>query len=353
MIKFNKQIAKAIFFTICLICIFFFQKTNYLSIKSTITIFLESVMPSLFPFILFTNILILSDISKIITRVFKKYGNLIYVGTIGFLCGYPMGAKATYTLYSENKISKKQALFLMSFANNCNPIFVISTIGICVFNNISIGILLLITHYIAALIICIINFTHNDIIHENMQNLNSFKENSPKKLHKSMFEILDLSIKSTFITLGNILAFIIIFNLIFSIIETVLLRLNISRDIIYTISGLFEITNGARLIFLNTSFNINIIISLISFILSFSGFSIIFQVYSCIYKIPVKLWHLVKSKLMQGIISSILTYIILNITKLNINTNITAIKFNPASYFVIIVSLLFLILFPLKKVTRK
>ena len=157
MIKLNTKLLKVFMLFVCLICIFTFQKSNYISIRNTIGIFLDSVMPSLFPFILFTNVLILSGFSKSIIRYFKKYGNLIYVGVIGFLCGYPMGAKATYSLYAENKITKKQATFLMSFANNCNPIFILSTIGICVLNNFHIGLILLISHYIAAIIICIFN----------------------------------------------------------------------------------------------------------------------------------------------------------------------------------------------------
>lgn len=310
-------------------------------------------MPSLFPFILFTNILILCDISKVINKIFKKNGNIIYAGIIGFLCGYPMGAKAAYTLYSQNKISKKTANFLMSFANNCNPIFIISTIGLCVLNNMYIGILLLISHYLAALIICIINFAHNDIIHENTENSNSFKENNDKILHKSMFENIDLSIKSTFVTLGNILGFIIIFNLAFSILETMLIRLNVSKNIIYTLSGLFEVTNGTKLFYLNTNFNFNLSMAIISFMLSFSGFSIIFQIYSCIYKIPIKLWHLIKYKLIQGILSGIITYILLNILINKNNFSFNMITFNATSYFIILVSLLFTFVFTLKKVTRK
>lgn len=353
MINFDKKVLKIIILFICLLCIFCFQKTNYISIKNTITIFLESVMPSLFPFILFTNIIILSDLSKALIKLSKKYGYLIYAGIIGFICGYPMGAKATYSLYVENKITKKQALFLMSFANNCNPIFIISTIGICIFNNIYIGIILLFSHYIAALLICIINFTHNDIIHDNTQISNSFSKNIDKKLHKSMFEIVDLSIKSTFITLGNILAFIIIFNLIFSILETLLIKLNISNNIIYSISGIFEVTNGSRLIYLNTDFDFNIIISLISFMLSFSGFSIIFQIYSCVYKIPIKLWHIVKYKTIQGILSSVITYFILIIININASQNINLLHFNAPSYFLIIASSLFILVCSIKKVTRK
>ena len=353
MIKINTKLLKLFTLITCLFCIFTFQKSNYISIRNTIGIFLDSVMPSLFPFILFTNILILSGISKYITNYFKKYGNLIYVSIIGFFCGYPMGAKATYTLFSEGKITKKQASFLMSFANNCNPIFILSTIGICILDNIYIGLVLLISHYIAAIIICIFNFTHNDIIHEKIENSNIFKKKEDKNLHKSTFEILDLSIKSTFVTLGNILAFIILFNLCFSIIEIILTKLNISKNIIYSLSGLFEITNGTRLIYLNTNFSFQFTIALISFMLSFSGFSIIFQVYSCIYKAKIKLLYIVKNKFIQGIISGFITYFLINFSNIKNIEYTNMIKFNTTSYFIISVSLLFMFVLALKKVTRK
>ena len=163
MITLNKKYIKISIFLVCLVLLFTFQKTNYLSVKNTVEIFLSSVLPSLFPFILFTNIITKSNIINLITGIFKKFNNIMTVIIIGFLCGYPMGAKTTYEYYINNKLTEKQALFLMSFANNCNPIFILSTIGICVFNNISIGIILCISHYLSALIIGTIYFLHNNI----------------------------------------------------------------------------------------------------------------------------------------------------------------------------------------------
>lgn len=351
MIKLNNTFFKIFLLSFCLLTIFAFQKTNYLCIKNTISVFLESVMPSLFPFILFTNILILSDTASLITKFSKKYGYILYAGFIGFLCGYPMGAKATYALYSQGNLSKKQTRFLMSFANNCNPIFIMSTIGLCVLNNITLGLLLLISHYVSAIIICTFNFFYNDIIHENVKNSNSFSKDIDKKLHKSIFEIIDTSIKSTFITLGNILGFILIFNLLFSAIEKILLNFNVSSNIIYIISPLFEVTNGTRLLYLNTDYNFNILIAAISFMLSFSGLSIIFQIYSCIYKSGIKIWHIIKYKFIQGVLSAIITYMLLNICNTNVGRSNILPNFNSASYFLIIASCLFIFSSIIKKVT--
>lgn len=354
MIKINKKTTSVLLLIICLLFLFIFQQTNYTSVKNTVNVFLSSVLPSLFPFILFTNILINSDTISQVTSIFKKYDNIISVVIIGFLCGYPMGAKITNKYYIDGKISKKQAYFLMSFVNNCNPIFILSTIGICVFNNIYIGLILCISHYLSSLIIGFIYFTHNSIIHENDEKSNVFKQNSIKKLHKSFFEIVDDSIKSSFIVLGNILAFILIFNLIFAIIENILLKLNVSPNIIYTLSSLFEVTNGCRVLYLNASLNTNLVISLISFALGFSGLSIIFQIYSCIYKAGIKLGHILKYKLLQGTLSFIITYLILTIKdNAFCSIKIDLLNFNATSYFILFTSLLFIFVYTIKKVTQK
>lgn len=359
MIKFNNKISKLVILIIGLLSLFIFQESNFLTVKNTVNIFFSSVLPSLFPFILFTNIIINCDLISSITNIFKKYSHLISIIIIGFLCGYPMGAKITYKYYIDGKITKKQANFLMSFANNCNPIFILSTIGICIFNNIHVGIILCISHYISALVIGFAYFTHNNIIHEDSQKSNSFKKNGFKNLHKSIFEIIDDSIKSSFVVLGNIFAFIVIFNIIFAAIETILIKLDVSNSLIYSLSALFEVTNGCRLIYLNSNLDFNIIICLISFMLGFSGLSIIFQIYSCIYKANIKVYHIIKYKLIQGIISFAITYIILkfkNIKTTNISLSSSlsnTLEFTSSSYFIIFVSILFVLVFAIKKVTQK
>ncbi len=354
MIKINTNYIKYIILIIFLICLFAFQKTNYICIQTTITLFLNSVMPSLFPFILFTNILIQGDVKNIVTKISKKYGYLLYATLIGFLCGYPSGAKIVQSLYDENAISKKQAKFLMTFCNNANPIFILSTIGICVLDNMSIALLLLICHYLSSIIICIYEFTHMDIIHDNEVKSNSLEKKTSKKLHKSVFEIIDSSIKNTFIVLGTILGYILFFNLLFSMINVVLVKINIPKNIIFILSGIFESTKGINDFYLNSNYSFNITIALISFILSFSGLSIIFQIYSSIIKTGISIIHILKYKIIQGVLSAILTIFSLNICnfsysikKLNIN------QFNANIYYLIIVCLLFILIYAIKKVTRK
>ena len=353
MIKITNKAKKLILLFFMLVFLFAFQKNNYLTVQNTIKVFFSSVVPSLFPFILCTNIIINGNLIDTLTEKFNKYKYLLSATIIGFLCGYPMGAKISYKYYSEDSITKDELKFLMSFINNCNPIFILSTIGLCVFNDISIGLVLCISHYISSIIIAISFYIHNNIIHKNIKKSNKISKNESKKLHKSFFEILDMSIKSSFIVIGNIFAFILIFNLLFSIIEKLLLSLNVSPNTIYTLSGIFEVTNGSRMLYLNATLPFNMLTSIISFLLGFSGFSIIFQIYSCIYTAGIRISHIIKYKFIQGVLSFITTYILLKIIPNFSISSKSILNLNSTSYFIIIVAIIFLITYTIKKVTQK
>lgn len=345
MIKLNKKYLSIIFFIFSFILLFVFQKTNFNVVKDTTTLFVESVFPSLFPFILLTNILIASDV------IYKIPANLSILLT-GFICGYPMGAKLTQEYLDKKIISKEKASFFMSFCNNANPIFITSTIGLSIFGNIKIGIILLLSQYISALIIGISYFLHNNIIHEI--DIKSKKKNKKeiKILHKSSFDIVNSAIISSFKVSINIFSFILIFNMLFKIIEIILIRFNANKEIIYIFSCIFETTGGIKKLYLNSNFNLIYKIAISSFALGFSGISIIFQIYSQIYK-NVSLIPIIKYKLIQGIISFIITFTTLNLSNISLNNSSKITSITPSFSFLITVTLFFLFACLIKKVTQK
>lgn len=333
--KLLKLLKLAIFFvTLCSLLLF--SKTNFNSVKESVNLFFTNIFPSLFPFILFTEVILKTNIIILLTKIFGNFVSKIFKVSkssvssviIGFLCGYPMGAKTVNTLYENGNISKKDANILLSFVNNCNPAFILSTIGIAIFNNITIGIILLISHLISAILIGIIysrkyiNSTSN-IIHKKTPNCNI----PLKKCNNiNLFYVIKTSILNSLVTLGNILGFIIIFNLLSNLIKIILEKINVSDFIITFFSGIFEITNGCNM--LNT-LDINIVFKIcsISFLLGFSGLCILCQIYSVIFEQGFKFLDLLKSKFYHGILSFIITYIILkflypNPESLNVYSNI-------------------------------
>ena len=301
-----KDILKLMLFFIILSILLIFSKDNFKSVTNSVNIFISSIIPSLFPFIFFTEFMLNTDIlnllkdvtGKLLSKIFKVSKTSAPAIITGFLCGFPMGAKTVATLYENNSISKKEASKLLCFVNNCNPVFILSTIGIGILHNLKLGIILCISHYLSSILIGIIFFRNSsiDIIHEKGLKLNSLDKNN-YITDEYIFEITKKCIKNTFSTLLMILGFMIIFNLSFTI------------------------PSGINNIF-NLEFSSSYKILTISFLLGFSGLCIISQIYSTISKYSFSFIKLLFWKLIHGIISVILTYIAIKYTNISIN-NVT------------------------------
>ena len=311
-----------LFLIILLLC---FSNIYVDSISSTLDIFLNSVFPALFPFMLFTEIILQTKIIDGLNNIFKPFLTKLFNMSeycitpiiLGFLCGFPSGTKATNELIKEKNISRREAIILLSLTNNFNPAFIVSTIGVTLFHSMKIGVILFFTHYISAILLGIIisKIYPRDIIHENTKNLNRNFKNPALSLRKVIL--------SPFISLGMILSFMIIFNLIYDYFLYIFNYLNL-----YINPAIFEITRGSKeIIFLNLPLN-NIIV-LESFFLGFSGLCILFQIYTSLEDINVKFSLIVILKLFHGIISSIISIILLkllNISFINTMFSITSFK---------------------------
>ncbi len=317
-----KKILNITCFFIVLLMLIIFSKQNFESSKNSLNLFLNNVFPSLFPFILFTEIIlntnIIESISKIFGKITTKIFKISFQSTspilIGSLCGFPMGAKASSKLYEKGNISKKEFTILTSFTNNCNPIFILSTIGISMYKNIKIGIFLLFCHYLTSIIVGIIISNKNNSSNSIKCEINNLKQKNDSH-NKLSFELLTTSILNTFKTLALILGFIVIFNLISSSFVTLLNKSNFNKNVTIIISSIFEMTNGiSQVSLLDITLKQKLVIS--SFLTSFSGFCIIFQIYSYFYKFDYKLSKLIEYKLLNGIISSIIAYILLSFTNI-------------------------------------
>lgn len=319
-----KNIIKIFLFTVIILILLIFSKDNFENVKNTVQIFIYSIIPSLFPFIFFTEFILNTDIlntvqnttGKYISKIFRVSKNASPAILTGFLCGFPMGAKTVSHLYDTNQISKKESFKLLSYINNCNPAFIISSIGIGIMYNIKLGILLAISHYLASLLMSFIPFKNSslDIIHEKDINLNTFsKKNNIKP--QNIFEIIKVCIKNSFSTLTMIFGFMIIFNLLFSVINNILTIFNVSNNITAIVSGLFEVTIGINNVY-NLPLNINTKLLIISFLTGFSGLCIIFQIYSCICIKDFSIKKLILFKILHGIISCFLSYILLKYTNI-------------------------------------
>lgn len=103
-------------------------------VNTGLTTWYKHMIPSLFPFMVLSGILLRSGVSyqlsamlyPVLGKIFRLSSNCIYVILMGFLCGFPMGASIIADSLSLKKITEREASLLLAFCNNIGPIYFLS-----------------------------------------------------------------------------------------------------------------------------------------------------------------------------------------------------------------------------------
>ena len=187
----------SILFFIFTICLVLFSKQNIVAAKNGLVLWANNVVPSLFPFFIATELLshtnLVNYIGKLFNKIMKPLFNVSGIGayalTLGIISGYPVGAKIVTKFREDNLCSKEEAERLITFTNNSGPLFILGTVGIGLFYDISIGILLLITHLLSALTVGIIFrfWKYKSVINDNCTTISKSYYN--KNSHLAMVGI--------------------------------------------------------------------------------------------------------------------------------------------------------------------
>lgn len=306
-----------------------FSSSNLEAAKAGLILWSSSVLPSLFPFFIATELLYRTNFVNILGKFLTKFmrpifnvpGESAICLILGTLSGYPMGAKLACNLKESQVCSKYEAERLLAFTNNSGPLFVLGTVGASMFYSKEIGFLLLSTHLLAALTVGFLfrNWKKNkdDISKKFLE----YSRKSENITFSNLGEILGESIKSSINLIMTIGGFIVLFSVIISIcnhlnifenLSNIFCYLGIPKDILTPIfSGILEITNGLKLSssLQVKNLSVNIIISAI--ILSLGGISVMLQVYSVIAKHGLSIKPYIYGKCLQAIIAGFYTFIAL------------------------------------------
>ncbi len=109
-----------------------------------------TVIPSLFPFMVISELLVKSGAGEAFGRLFSRVMRWVFgisgagvsAVILGSMCGFPIGARTAVSLYDENLISKSECEHLLTFTNNPSSAFLITAVGVSVFGNRRMGVVL-------------------------------------------------------------------------------------------------------------------------------------------------------------------------------------------------------------------
>ena len=132
--KIYKKIIQLLFFAGMLILLLTFPALTLKYAKTGLHIWYKNMVPALLPMMIITGCMVKLNITASFASVLhpltKKFYHLSKNGTyaliVGFLCGFPMGAKVITDLYLDNKISKNEANTLLPICNNIGPVFMLT-----------------------------------------------------------------------------------------------------------------------------------------------------------------------------------------------------------------------------------
>ncbi|MBW9170839.1 sporulation integral membrane protein YlbJ [Clostridium estertheticum] len=321
-------------------------------------LFFNAIFPSLFPFLVVINIIIGYDgihiysklLGNLICRPLKLPKECNFALLVSVLCGYPLGARYTCDLYEKNIIDLNSCERLLNIASNASPLFILGSVGTAMMFNPKLGYILLLSNILSCIFMGLIIPSKDYAFKIKYRGSNFSKaESSSLNIGIILKNSIEDAIKNTlsiggFIVIFSVITGIIKDNVIFNIVINKLsLIIGASSNFIEGILlGMLEMTNGCYLISSSHS-NLYVKLPVLSFLIAFSGLSIISQVYSYTYKYTVSIKKYITRKFFQGIISSILTiilyYIFLNISSIFTFNNMSLYK-NCDLYLIILIILI-------------
>lgn len=281
-----------------------------------LNIWINNIVPFLFPMSILSNILLqynflyslLERFAFLSKKILKSKFALIPF-FISIICGYPSGALVTNIMTCNKKISANEACYIITFTNNCSLQFISAVVAYSFLGDFNLYIYIAIPHYLGALLLSFLFLNKGSNLSDKIKpksNIVHFNEIFSSSIYKSIISIL---------TVGGVIVFFSVFSqFIINILSSskAFTSLNSSiKDIIFSLLiGIFEITNGCKLISASL-LPIEIKLIIINFLISFSGMSIIFQTIAVSTDFNFNLANYIKSKFVFGIISSLLCILML------------------------------------------
>ena len=327
-----------------LILLVIFSEDAFNSAYKGIILWSNNVVPSLFPFLICVEILkktnVIHIIGKILEPIIRPIFNIPGSGSfavvMGMCSGYPVGAKIAASLREENQCTITEGERLLAFTNTSGPLFILGAVGIGMFADNKIGFLLLITHFIAALLVGILfrfyKYTPSQKKADNKYMENTVKNKSSKAIKLSDFGmIMGDAIRNSISTLLLICGFIVFFCVLGAILDnsgvtkimsnfisTSFIAFGFPQEFVSELSigcfkGILEITSGLKLLS-GISMEYNTLLPFIAFILGFGGISVHMQVASIVSNTDLSIKPYLIGKMLHGTFAGIITYFILNYT---------------------------------------
>ncbi|WP_027414553.1 sporulation integral membrane protein YlbJ [Aneurinibacillus terranovensis] len=318
-----------------------FPEDSFKASLRGLTIWWDVVFPALLPFFIASEILLGFGLAHfmgvllepLMRPVFNLPGTGSFVLTMGFASGYPVSAKLTTRLREQKLISRVEGERLVSFTTTSDPVFITGAVAVGFFHSVKTGIILLVVHYLSALLIGAImsfyrrgdektpslNPSDKPILYRALQSMHRARMRDGRPIGMLMGDAVNGAIQTQLLVGG--------FMLFFSVVLTVLMKLNFitlisvplgnllhmlgyplhsAKAFIY---GFFEVTLGAKQASTLFSSDLSLfIMAVASAILAWGGISVHAQVASILAETDIRYLPFLFARCCHAVLAFILTF---------------------------------------------
>lgn len=280
------------------------------------------IIPSLFPFFVLSTLVVELGLvsylgrllSPLMRPLFRVPGEGATALALGFVGGYPVGARTTLSLYEKGLCTKTEAERMLAFCNNSGPAFILGVVGIGIFSNGRTGLLLYLAHAAASVCVGIL-----------FRFYRGTDQKRPSAAALPRFEAPRLtaaftgSVKTSFLSTLNICAFVVFFTVLIRLLTLTgaipalgrllapaMARLGLPPQFgTHLITGLVELSSGVWT--LSGSGNGAGRLELAAFMLGWAGLSVHCQVLSFVGGSGLSVRPYFLGKLLHGGLSALFT----------------------------------------------
>lgn len=277
------------------ILLIFLYLANVKNISDSIILSLKNccinIIPSLFPTLLISSIMLYANWLEWILKKFKMriLGNCkIYTSPIclGLVCGFITGAKGICEIYKKVSSESNDFSLAIALSSNAGLGFVIGVVGIKIWNDVYYGIYLYLSQIITAFFVFSL-LKSKKSLEMNFINIQA---------NYSAFDIISKAVNNTINALIIICSFNIFTSALMSIFTSILNPSPLVTSILLSLfdfsSAVFFINDGSTLfhLFIN------------GFAIGFAGLSVHMQTFTVCDGFPLKKGKFILFKLLQGLL---------------------------------------------------
>ncbi len=295
------------------VCVLFvltaaFPQAASQGVKNGLELCMSMVVPSLFPLMFSSLLLMRTGVSAKLSKLFAKPVSWTFrlpesacFAIFTAMCaGYPAGASAVRELYYRGALTDTQAERLSYFAVSAGPAFVLGAVGAGIYKSSAIGFMLL-------AVMCLSVVAVGIVFSIGAKRESTVTIRKTEKIDENPFVS---SARDSAGTLLSVCVFVVLFAYLLSLIgalgadrlsERLLIVLGFSESTAQAILPcLLEVSGGCMAASRAG-------LPLTAFALGFGGLSVHFQIFSVLGNIPVKKTKFILARFVQGIICALLT----------------------------------------------